>query len=106
MLQMMKNLIGTNNTMLENIQIIRIDLEGVQGLAVAIQGDRILVPEYRFGGRINPSNMTRYEIAIKVVDKLTDEVWANYAQYPNLHSLAADMRQASKIRRVFFIDEL
>jgi len=92
--------------MLENIQIIRIDLDGVQGLAVAVQGDRILVPEYRLGGRINPSNMTRYEIAIKVADKLSDEVWANYTQYPNLHSLAADMRQASKIRRVFFIDEI
>lgn len=92
--------------MLENIQIVRIDLEGVRGLAVAIQGDHILVPEYCLGGRINPSNMTRYEIAIKVTDKLTDEVWANYTQYPNLHSLAVDMRQASKIRRVFFIDEL
>lgn len=92
--------------MLENIQIVRIDLEGVQGLAVAVQDDHILVPEYCLGGRINPSNMTRYEIAIKVVDKLTDEVWANYAQYPDLCALAADMRQASKIRRVFFIDEL
>lgn len=106
MLQMMKNLIGTNNTMLENIQIIRIDLEGIQGLAVAVQGDRILVPEYRLGGRVNSDDMTRYEIAIKVTDKLTDEVWANYTQYPNLYSLAADMRQASKIRRVFFIDEI
>ena len=92
--------------MTENIQIVRIDLEGVHGLAVAIQGDHILVPEYRLGGRVNSNDMTRYEIAIKVTDKLTDEVWANYTQYPNLHSLAADMRQASKIRRVFFIDEL
>lgn len=92
--------------MLENIQIVRIDLEGVHGLAVAVQGNRILVPEYRLGGCVNPNDMTRYEIAIQVADKLSNEVWANYTQYPNLDNLAEDMRQASKIRRVFFIDEL
>ena len=92
--------------MTNNIQIVRIDLEGVHGLAVAVQDDHILVPEYRFGGRVNSNDMTRYEIAIKVVDKLSNEVWANYTQYPDLCALAEGMRQASKIRRVFFIDEL
>lgn len=92
--------------MLENIQIVRIDLEGVRGLAVAVQGNAILVPEFKLLGRVSSNDATRYEIAIKVADKLSNEVWANYTQYPNLHSLAVDMQQASKIRRVFFIDEL
>lgn len=92
--------------MTNNIQIVRIDLEGVRGLAVAIQGDAILVPEFKLLGHVSSNDVTRYEIAIKVVDKLCNEVWANYTQYPDLCALAEGMRQASKIRRVFFIDEI
>lgn len=87
---------------MENIKIVRIDLEGIQGLGVAVQGNDVLVP-LTISGR--DLKTYKREISDKVCSVLFEEVYYNAASYEDLYDLAKALRMAASPKRVRFFEE-